>query len=416
MSTSDSPPPGYRLPGFVFLWVVRLLSAAAAGVAIYLLWQTAIVKTMPPGCSVGSGCLDVLISRWATIVGLPVSVGAILVYVLFFAASFLISPRVSVRAQRLGWSALIFLSVVVLASVAWFVSLQAFALKSFCIWCMTDHALGFLAALAVLLRAPWGRAAKFADTPQAGIYHRPRELAVATVLGVLAVAWIAGLQILLPAPPTAVKRLPPGYNEDTGPGADRRLVLLDGEVELRPHELPMVGSADAEKLIVMMFDYCCPSCRQTHASLRLAVDRHPEQLGVVLMPVPLNPECNPYVDAISDPAFQHACELAQLAIAVHTAQPAAFPEFDAWLFQGAEPPSAAAAAEKAIELIGQEALLAARKNPAITQQLTKNIEIFRDTGLDRIPILFSPGIPTIVGRPERDLLSEILEHELKITP
>ena len=415
MSTSDSPPPGYSLPGLVFLWLVRLLSAAAAGVAIYLLWQTAILKTMPPGCSVGSGCLDVLISRWATIVGIPVSLGAILVYVLFFAASFLISPRVSVRAQRLGWSALIFLSVVVLASVVWFVGLQAFALKSFCIWCMTDHALGILAALAVLLRAPWGRAARFAETPQAGLYHRPRELAVATVLGVLAVAWIAGLQILLPALPT-VKRLPPGYNEDTGPGADRRLVLLDGEVELHPHEMPMVGSADAEKLIVMMFDYCCPSCRQTLASLRLAVDRHSKQLGVVLIPVPLNPECNPYVDPIHDPAFQHACELAQLAIAVHTAQPAAFPEFNAWLLQGAEPPSATAAAEKAIELIGQESLSAARKNPAVTEQLTINVETFHATGLNVIPILLSPGIPTVVGRPERDLLSEILEHELGITP
>ena len=88
--------------------------------------------------------------------------------------------------------------------------------------------------------------------------------------------------------------------------------------------IPRIGDEDAEQIVIKLADYTCPYCRDMHRQLeRLLQER---QLQVLIIPVPLHPDCYPELEEV-DPMHEDACELARLAIAVWMTRPAKFAEF-----------------------------------------------------------------------------------------
>jgi protein-disulfide isomerase len=238
------------------------------------------------------------------------------------------------------------------------------------------------------------------------------RIAGTTFVGTLLVCGLAAAQMFGPSGLPAVSRLPAVGNADTGPGPNRLISVLDGSVQLAPHNLPMLGSPDAPKLIVMFFDYCCPHCRATHGYLLNGLPRYGDQLGVVLLPAPLNKKCNPYWEH-DEPRFEHACELASLSLAVFKADPAAFAQFDKWLFESEKPRDPQEARRYAEELVTPKALEGALAGPAIAEHIATNVKAAHESKAERIPIIMSPSIDTIVGRPEsEEELFKVLEKEL----
>ena len=47
----------------------------------------------------------------------------------------------------------------------------------------------------------------------------------------------------------------------------QQVQLLEGRLQLDLAEVPTLGTATSAPPVVMLFDYCCPHCRQTHAQL-----------------------------------------------------------------------------------------------------------------------------------------------------
>jgi hypothetical protein len=210
--------------------------------------------------------------------------------------------------------------------------------------------------------------------------------------------------------------LPAGQNADTGPGPNRAIAVLNGLLQLQPHELPVLGSPDAPKLLVLFFDYCCPHCRATHGYLVEGFARYGDQLGVVLLQAPLNSKCNPYWEH-DEPRFQHACELASLALAVFRVDSSAFPRFDKWLFESEKPRDLQEARRFAEELVPAMALEQALAEPWVAERIAANVKASHDSKAERIPIIMSPDIDTIVGRPEsQEDLFKLLEGELALKP
>lgn len=379
-------------------WSLGLLSLLGFGVAAYLLCLSLAHGGLPPGCGKGSGCDEVLNSRWAKVLGVPVSTPALAVYAAIFVTVVVLGWATTEAQFRRAWSALILLAVVVGGSAIWFVGLQLVVIRAICPWCLAEHGIGLLIGAIVFSRAPF-----------------VQKIALkACGAGLVLVGSLALAQTFVAPGPGDVQRLSVQTNVDTGPGADRLISVLDGRLSLRPHELPVLGSADAPKLVVLLFDYCCPHCRATHGYLLNGLAARKKDLAVLLLPAPLNTKCNPYWEE-TEPRFEHACELARLALAVWRVDPRAFRSFDAWLFDPETPRAPSEARRKAEELTSAAALDDALKDPSIDRQIEQNVTAYHNSGAERLPVIVSPGMRTIVGRPQSEAeLFQLLDKELSL--
>jgi uncharacterized membrane protein len=378
-------------------YVLVPLALANAGIAVYLLWLWLAHRGLPAGCGQGSGCAEVLNSRWSQVLGVPVSGLALVAYLgILIAVGAMTLVKTGSQYQQAS-KVLVFLATTLVGAAIWFVGLQFFVIKAFCPWCLAEHGLGLLVAITV-----------FASTRKFG--------KAAPLLGIAAVAVVALGQSFVEYRPPAVQRIAVGENVDTGPGVDRMLSVLDGRLAVSPHELPVLGSADAPKLLVVIFDYCCPHCRATHGYLLNAMAAHKDEVGIVLLPTPLNSKCNPYWEE-TEPRFEHACELARLALGVWRVDRTAFVRFDTWLFESEMPRDPAGARREAERLVPKAALAAALEDAWIGRQIEQNVAAYHNSGAARIPVILSPGMKAIVGEPAsgQELL-HMLEKELPLGP
>ncbi len=135
-------------------WVLTGLSLLALTLSAYLSWLH-LVGGSAIGCGVGSGCEQVLNSRWSTIAGvLPVSGLAAGAYLTMLVASLAIGPATAAPVRRLAWGAMLVLVGAAAGSAVWFTILQKWVIGAFCPYCMATHITGLLLAALVIRRAP----------------------------------------------------------------------------------------------------------------------------------------------------------------------------------------------------------------------------------------------------------------------
>ena len=300
-----------------------LVCLAAAGMSLWLSvekWSGRIDSLA--GCGAGSGCANVLGSKWSVVFGsIPVSAFSFALYI-----SVLLS--LGVRGDGARWFRSLAAWLCLWAAL-WFTGLQIFVIKSLCPYCMTMHGLGVLLGLTIL----------FSEREKGG-FLKKRGLAM--LLAALSVVGLSVVQYFGPEPPThrvdTVEDL-----EESGGGegkvddfhalGDGRLVtFLGGRKSYRIAQLPHLGMPDAKHVVVEYFDYTCEACRDMHQYLEDAVARHPGQLAVVVLPIPLQRSCNPNLPKGMEDHV-NACELARLGLRVWRADPAKFAEFHRSLFE-----------------------------------------------------------------------------------
>jgi uncharacterized membrane protein len=386
-----------RTPHRISLIVIRILALAAAAIAGYLLVVSLRQHGLPLGCGQGSGCDEVLRSRWSSLFGVPIGTFAVATYVTALIGAFLGA-----------WRLLTLIAVSVIASAVWFVSLQLFVLRAVCPWCMADHALGVAMSGLIL----WTARRRTASASE----NQPPQLMMLATGGLLAAGCFIVLQVAFGSSTAAVARLPAGANADTGPGPERQISVLSGKLVLDVHELPVLGSADAPKLIVLMFDYCCPHCRATHGYLLEGMSTYPGQYGVVLLPMPLDAKCNTEM-TWTEPRFEDSCDLARTALAVWRTSPEVFADYDAWLYEPEMPRKLDEARARAADLLAPGSLDAALTDAWIEARIAVDVRAYVDSAAQTLPVLLSPGMDGVVGRPEsaEDLFA-ILERELGLMP
>jgi len=391
--------------GFRFEPLVRTLivcfSAVALLVAGYLLYTSLAKSGQPMGCGEESGCAEVLTSRWSQVLGIPVSLPAGLAYVGVIAVTVLL-PRLSSTSRGNALKLLGTLALILMLAAIWFVGLQVLYLKAICPWCMAEHSLGLIVGVLALVLVTL-------SVPSTKLFA-PSILA-ASLLGVFIVAQAIGPY----SAPTADRMFAAAGDSDAGAGDSRQVSLLDGKFSIRPAALPLSGSLDAENLIVVLFDYCCPHCRATHGYLLNAIEKHPAKLSFVSLPSPLNSDCNPHWKKTKK-RFLESCDLAKLALAVYRTDASKFPEFDRWLFESELPRKLVEARAQAEGLIGETELAKALEDPWIEQLMLKNTTAYRDSQAERLPVLLSPGFAAVVGRPgSEEEFKEILKQDFDLS-
>jgi uncharacterized membrane protein len=400
---NNNPPQSAVLSTPAWLKCARMLLAIAMLAAGYLAW-VAIHNGPAAGCGAGSGCNAVLQSRWAYWLGVPVSVPAFLVYVALFGSTLLLQKRSSPDDQRGSWAAIIVLSVVIVGSAFWFVSLQIFVIQSFCKYCLTAHICGFAAALLCLTNIPY---ATEPDTPMwstgSGKWGVPRRAMVSLLLvGLTGIGVLAGGQLLVQKERNVVKvakaatapvivssntnqssaqtGVQPAEIVPSSPNAQliapRTLSLYSNEFLIKFDDVPMLGSRDAPHVIVCLLDYTCSHCRALYPILVQMSQQFSNQLGVVCLPVSLSPKCNPYIPS-DFKVGPEACEYARLGLAVWHAKPEVHRQFNDWLFADVKAPPLDQAREYAAKLVGADKLNTALGDKWVEQQLQTDCKIHR---------------------------------------
>ena len=174
--------------------VVRMLLFSAAIITAYLAIATLARGGDVPGCGPESDCDKVLTSSWAYWLGIPVSLLGLGLYGAFFISTFSLKISQQLKATR-ALNSLTLISFATLAAAAWFVGVQAVAIKAFCPYCCTAHALASLAAVIFLSQAG-NIASRLSVRLNFGI-------GIGVALGLVAV--ISAGQILLPKEPRACR-------------------------------------------------------------------------------------------------------------------------------------------------------------------------------------------------------------------
>lgn len=200
----------------------------------------------------------------------------------------------------------------------------------------------------------------------------------------------------------------------------RQVALLGGKLKIDAYAYPILGSPEAEHLIVELMDYTCPHCREFHELLHQAIDEYGGQVAVIVLHSPSELLCNPYIKT-SRPRNRGACRAAKLAIGVSLVDPYAFPAMHERLLEGERMPSYTTALSEAKQLVDSQKLRVTLKDNsgALAARVTKNIKLYgamqSKTSLS-LPMQIV-GDQVFAGKPKSlEALYEQWEESLGITP
>ncbi len=251
------------------------------------------------GCGPGSGCEAVLGSEWSEIFGMPVTIPGLLIY-----------AAIMLGLTRAGRPLFVPLLGFIFAAVVWFVFVQAVLIREFCPWCMAAHAVG----VAVI-----GIGLPYANRMNGPWSNTITQFLLTTVSGGIA---LVAIQWFGPKPEAhrfsefAPQEHSSEVSQDAHSQGEGRLELFfDGTKGYRVEELPHIGRADATHVLVEYFDYACGACRTMGGYLDGLVSAYPDKICVILLPMPLDRECNALMPPM-ETGHPGACAMASASLAV----------------------------------------------------------------------------------------------------
>lgn len=337
-------------------WPLHLLLAALAlaGLAINVLLLTKGSGSSDViGCG-GDGCAKVLTPPWSVILGLPVALFGTIVY-----------AAVSLTLWMPTRPLLGVLSGAITGAAVWFVFVQVVLLESYCPWCMAGHAVGITFVAIALIR-------QHREDPTSSINT------AAAVTAVVVAGSVGAIQFFSPG---AGEYLDASSNSDAAKalaeasasgiysrGEGRKITFGAGKRTFDLSAMPRIGPANAKAVIVELFDYQCPSCRVMQGFIDALLAKYPEDVCVIVLPVPLERACNPAMGP-DDTQFPDSCKLTELALAVWRKKPEEFPTFHRLLLAGA---TLDEARDAAMQWISKPELEAALQDYWITELITSN--------------------------------------------
>ncbi len=456
-----------------FQWSLRVIALVGLCTSSYLAW-VAFNSGSVAGCGSGDtfDCSHVLSSRWSSLLGIPVSYPAVLLYALV--SVLLIAPANWISAQW-RWSLVTFAAFLAGLGGLWFIGLQVFLLKHLCVYCLIVHGcglvlatlvathpltrryvsvrlvaaaaiavLGFIAAQIMLPAAEKFEIIEYESAPAAEIYappsgtaplEQPTEVVPAndhnntqqgeifesplhmpsqdssTSVSPRRHSWLFGLHpaLLLTAQVTTSQPASSEEKKAEAAPAERKLVSILNGVQLDVRQWPLLGNVDAEYVIVEMLDYTCGHCQNTHAAIHGAMQAYGDRLAVIVLAVPMDTKCNPHVN--STPAqHRESCEIAKLSIAVWHLAPQRFTEFHNWLMESK--PNYSQALAHAESIIYRGKLQAELQSSVPAAFVRANVDLYRRASAGAIPKILFPRTSAIGEMRSKESLISLIEKEL----
>ncbi len=215
---------GPRLPR-AFTWSLRLIACIALGVTGYLA-VIALQAGEVAGCTGGDvwDCGLALHSRWAKVLNMPVSVPAFALYALVLISLVFCRSTATNAHLRAAWSVVTVSAIAAGLAAIWFISLQVFALKHLCVYCLAAHSCGLVLSALVLWKQPLGGWAT-------------ARLAAISAVGV---GLLIGTQVFSAPPPTFTvehyaSNAPPNTSVTEAPSAPGDKTSTDTKAPAKAH-------------------------------------------------------------------------------------------------------------------------------------------------------------------------------------
>jgi uncharacterized membrane protein len=364
-------------------WALETGLGLAGFVAGLLFWRAAQRGGTLPGCGPAAGCEAVAASRWARLGPIPIAALGLGLYgVLTLAALARLLAPLEARAHSVQIAAVTAAG----GAALWFTFLQLAVLRRVCKFCMLFHGLGTALFIVVWLENP---------------APAPGEWAMGAG-GVLA---LGVLQLLVPSKTYAIipmTEVSPALSvaaptltvSENQPSTAGDIILLGGRVRVAPKDWPLLGTRDAAHTVVLLFDLTCDDCRATYQALQRAVAEHPAELAVVLVPVPLDPACNPAIAQVL--GEKQTCDHTRLFLAVWQTDPGAFPAYSHWVMGTLRCPAFQDARSKMHRELGMPLSLALTAG-ALDLHIQKAVNLYRQSTAQKLPQLLLPN-QLVVGR------------------
>ena len=276
-----------RISEQTWLILLMVISVLTMAVHLYLTLQHYQLKLglaeSPAVCNVSStfNCDTVSISRYATLFGIPMALLGLITQVIFF--TFLISARFSLSSADSSIRRLLFWISLFVAGVSLVMgSFSAFALGTYCLFCMAAYGLSVLQ-----LVASW----KLQGTPllsrlgsDFGIFIKQSR-------------WVPILLILIPV----FAKISHSIVLDSYGFGKLEMIVQDAVsywesspvVNFKPEtglQLP-ARSGEAKMTIVEFADFLCPHCKSAFPTLDAFAQSHPD-IQLTYKAFPLDKKCN----------------------------------------------------------------------------------------------------------------------------
>ena len=375
-----------------WIQLTRVLLFSASIITIYLALLALTQGGDVPGCGPDSGCDKVLKSQWAYLLGVPVSIPGLCLYLVFLLKTFSIKNHnllTNNKKNIRSLNALTLCAFAVIGAGIWFIGIQALVIKAFCPFCCAAHALAMTAAVIFLASA--------------GIIAESLKVNINITGGILAmtalIALIAGTQYIFPKQKPAAK-IVELTNSNTNsvtqnnqkkitsqPDQNNNAAVKENDKEtpfpipktklsLITSKLPIIGNRKAKNRIAVLFDYTCHHCRTLHSYIRQTIPKYENKLSCIMVPMPLDNKCNPLIKTTQKDHI-NACNYAKICLAVHQISPEKYDEFDNWLFSNhnsAKPLSTVR--NYAERILGKNILDKTINSQSVLDQIATNIEIY----------------------------------------
>jgi len=216
---------------------------------------------------------------------------------------------------------LLYFSVLSTLQAIWYIGIQVFILKTFCLFCLTTELMLF-----ILLIAAWKLAGGMEALSHIG--QDLRDLITFRQRGTLA------LLVAIPALTLLAHSMTKSSITQTlGQDLDRYVdqYFADWKAapvkEIQVNDAPMKGKESAPVTIVEFADFQCPGCRAASGTLHTFIQSHSDKVKFYFENYPLNSGCNSKIKTATHPL---ACDLA--AAALCAGEQGKFWEAHDWLF------------------------------------------------------------------------------------
>ena len=375
-----------------WIQLTRVLLFSASIITIYLALLALTQGGDVPGCGPDSGCDKVLKSQWAYLLGVPVSIPGLCLYLVFLLKTFSIKNHnllTNNKKNIRSLNALTLCAFAVIGAGIWFINIQALVIKAFCPFCCTAHALAMTAAVIFLARA--------------GVIAESLKVNINITGGILAmtalIALIAGTQYIFPKQKPAAKiveltnsktnsvaqnnqkKITPQPDQNNNAAVKENdketpFPIPKTKLSLITSKLPIIGNRKAKNRIAVLFDYTCHHCRTLHSYIRQTIPKYENKLSCIMVPMPLDNKCNPLIKTTQKDHI-NACNYAKICLAVHQISPEKYDEFDNWLFSNhnsAKPLSTVR--NYAERILGKNILDKTINSQSVLDQIATNIEIY----------------------------------------
>ena len=387
-------------------WIVvlSLVGVVAAGTSTYTHFQLVRDPGYTAFCDVSAAvsCAQVYQSRFGSVQGVPVALAGVLWFLLVLLLAFA-DARVSERSQQNIGGYLLVWSTVGLAVAMYMAYASFFVLQTICLMCSVVYA----AVIGIFILTGTATATPMTQLP-AGLSHdlgqlmrRPVGLSIAVlflVSSAASVIFFSRPQPLLVAEPTA-----PTYEQ----GSE-----FDRWWEAQPRIGSPVAEGTAKVVVVKFNDYQCPACADTYLAYQPIFAKYassnPDDVRVVTLDYPLDPECN---DQSPNGPHDAACEA---AVAVRLANTVGFVErerMERWLFSNQQEMSADTIKAALLDIAGVGAETFDARYDSVIVQVKEDIALGATLPVEATPTFVINGV-MLKGGLNAQYFDQAIDYEL----